>query len=162
MYQNSNSDTDEEIVEGDFSFNPVPEYELPSQADLVHRAFATDDVEAQFEKDKLDVLNEENPEPEKPLLLPGWGQWTNVQKKNGVPSWMLEEHEMAKKKREEALKKRKDANLRHVIISETTDKKVSVFIVFLCPPIFLVFFKYLVQEIPYCVFAPLFVSSISH
>lgn len=148
MYQNSNSDTDEEMVEGDFSFNPVPEYELPSQADLVHRAFATDDVEAQFEKDKLDVLNEENPEPEKPVLLPGWGQWTNVQKKHGAPSWMLEEHEMAKKKREEALKKRKDANLRHVIISETTDKKVSAFIFFLCPPTFLVFFKYLVQEIP--------------
>ncbi|KAM0947653.1 putative small-subunit processome, Utp14 protein [Dioscorea sansibarensis] len=125
MYLNSNSDTDEEIVEGDFSFNAVPEYELPSQADLVHHAFATDDVEAQFEKDKLDVLNEENPEPEKPVLLPGWGQWTNVQKKKGVPSWMLEEHEMAKKKREEALKKRKDAHLRHVIISETTNKKAE-------------------------------------
>uniref|UniRef100_A0A803L0C6 Uncharacterized protein n=1 Tax=Chenopodium quinoa TaxID=63459 RepID=A0A803L0C6_CHEQI len=82
-----------------------------------------DDVEEEFEKVKEDVLNEENPEPEKPLLLPGWGQWTDVQKKRGLPSWMLEEHATAKQKREAALKKRKDARLKHVIISEKVDKK---------------------------------------
>ena len=69
--------------------------------------------------------NEENPEPEKPLLLPGWGQWTHVQQKKGLPSWMLKKHEDAQKKRAEALKKRKDAQLKNVIISEKIDKKVS-------------------------------------
>ncbi|KAJ0977738.1 hypothetical protein J5N97_013212 [Dioscorea zingiberensis] len=123
MDQNSDSDADEEMMDGNLCFNGVPEYELPSRADLL--AFATDDLKEQFEKDKLNILNEENPEPEKPVLLPGWGQWTNVQKKKGVPSWMLEEHEMAKRKREEALKKRKDAKLKHVIISEKTDKKAE-------------------------------------
>ncbi|KAK6937313.1 hypothetical protein RJ641_030821 [Dillenia turbinata] len=38
---------------------------------------------------------------------------------------MLKEHESAKKKREEALKKRKDANLKNVIISERLDKKAE-------------------------------------
>ncbi|XP_021747808.1 uncharacterized protein C57A7.06-like [Chenopodium quinoa] len=98
-------------------------YELPSNEELIKRAFAGDDVEEEFEKVKDDVLNEENPEPEKPLLLPGWGQWTDVQKKRGLPSWMLEEHATAKQKREAALKKRKDARLKHVIISEKVDKK---------------------------------------
>jgi len=34
------------------------------------QAFAADDVEGDFEKDKQEILEEENPEPEKPLLLP--------------------------------------------------------------------------------------------
>ncbi|KAE8657655.1 Poly(ADP-ribose) polymerase isoform 1 [Hibiscus syriacus] len=38
-------------------------------------------VAEEFEKDKQEILNEENPEPDKPVLLPGWGQWTDVQKK---------------------------------------------------------------------------------
>ncbi|KAI3878914.1 hypothetical protein MKW92_039515, partial [Papaver armeniacum] len=56
---------------------------------------------------KLETLNEENPEPEKPTLVPGWGQWTHIQKKKGLPSWMVEEHAIAQKKREDALKERK-------------------------------------------------------
>ncbi|CAL5430923.1 unnamed protein product [Camellia sinensis] len=39
--------------------------------------------------------------------------------------WMVEEHESAKKKRDGVLKKRKDANLKHVIISEKLDKKAA-------------------------------------
>ncbi|KAL4196932.1 hypothetical protein AMTRI_Chr04g248760 [Amborella trichopoda] len=100
---------------------------LPTQSDLIHRAFAGDDVEEEFEKEKLALLNEEIPEPEKLVMLPGWGQWTDVQRKKGLPSWMVEEHESAKKKREDALKKRKDANLKHVIISERVDKKAAKF-----------------------------------
>ncbi|XP_008784750.2 uncharacterized protein C57A7.06 [Phoenix dactylifera] len=123
--QNSDSDSDEEMVDGFLSSNAKTDYELPSQADLIHRAFAGDDVEAEFEKDKMELLNEENPEPEKPVLVPGWGQWTYVQQKKGMPSWMIEEHNNAKRKREEALKKRKDAKLKHVIISEKTDKKAE-------------------------------------
>lgn len=125
MDQNSDSDTDEEMVDGILSSGAKSDYELPSQADLIHRAFAADDVEAEFEKDKMEVLNEENPEPEKPVSLPGWGEWTRVQQKRGPPSWMLEEHEKAKRKREESLKNRKDSNLKHVIISEKIDKKAE-------------------------------------
>lgn len=113
------------MVDGILSAVDDSNYELPSQAELIRRAFAGDDVEEEFEKDKEAILNEENPEPEKPMLLPGWGQWTHVQKKRGLPSWMLAEHANAKKKREEALEKRKDAHLKNVIISEKVDKKVS-------------------------------------
>lgn len=112
------------MVDGILSSVSKPSYELPSQSELIRRAFAADDVEEEFEKDKEDILKEEIPEPEKPVLLPGWGQWTHVQQKKGLPSWMVEEHEIAKRKREEALKKRRDAHLKHVIISEKLDKKV--------------------------------------
>ncbi|XAR63909.1 hypothetical protein NMG60_11024059 [Bertholletia excelsa] len=119
----SDSDNEDQMIDGILSSST---YELPTQADLIWCAFAGDDVEDDFEKDKQVVLNEENPEPEKPVLLPGWGQWTRIQKEEGLPSWILQEHENAKKKREEeALKKRKDAHLKHVIISEKIDKKAE-------------------------------------
>ncbi|MBA0563088.1 hypothetical protein Golob_008091 [Gossypium lobatum] len=115
----------EQMVDGILSSAPKESYELPSQSELIRHAFAGDDVEEEFEKDKQEILNEENPEPDKPVLLPGWGQWTHVQQKKGLPWWMLKEHEDAKRKREESLKKRKDAQLKHVIISEKVDKKAE-------------------------------------
>ncbi|KAI0510353.1 hypothetical protein KFK09_010954 [Dendrobium nobile] len=123
---NSDSDSDLEMVDGFLSSHPKSDdYKLPSQDELIHRAFAGDDVVMEFEKEKMDVLNEENPEPEKPVLLPGWGQWTHIQQKKGIPSIITEEHEKAKRKREEALKKRKDSHLKNVIISEKIDKKAE-------------------------------------
>ncbi|KAL5218186.1 hypothetical protein ABZP36_018870 [Zizania latifolia] len=123
---NSDSDSEEDMVEGLLTISDTREnYKIPSQADLIRQAFAGDDVEAEFEKDKMEVLNEENPEPEKPALVPGWGQWTDIQQKKGLPSWMVKEHENAKRKREEALKRRKDAKFKHVIISEHVDKKAE-------------------------------------
>lgn len=123
--EDSDTDSGGEMVDGILTSGTKSTYEIPSQEELIRRAFAGDDVEDDFEREKQDVLNEEIPEPEKPVLLPGWGQWTNIQKKRGPPSWMLEEHDNAKKKREEALKKRKDAKLNHVIISEKRDKKAE-------------------------------------
>ncbi|KAL6649907.1 hypothetical protein ACP70R_014131 [Stipagrostis hirtigluma subsp. patula] len=124
--QNSDSDSEEGMVEGFLTISDTKEnYELPPQADLIRQAFAGDDVEAEFEKDKMEVLNEENPEPEKPALVPGWGQWTDIQQKKGLPSWMVKEHEIARRNREEALKRRKDSRLKHVIISEHVDKKTE-------------------------------------
>lgn len=122
----SDSDSGGEMVDGILSSGPKSTYELPDQEELIRRAFAGDDVEEDFQKDKEEILNEENPEPEKPVSLPGWGQWTHIQKKKGLLSWMVKEQENAKKKREEAIKKRKDAHLNHVIISEKLDKKVSL------------------------------------
>ncbi|XP_050235654.1 uncharacterized protein C57A7.06 isoform X2 [Mercurialis annua] len=123
--EDSDMDGEGQMVDGILSSGPISPYRLPSQAELVHDAFAGDDVEEEFAKDKEELLNEENPEPEKPVLLPGWGQWTHIQKKKGIPSWMREEHDIAKRKREEALKKRKDARLKHVIISEKLDRKAE-------------------------------------
>ena len=113
------------MLDGILSSEHKSSYKLPSQAELIREAFAGDDVQEEFSKDKEEIMNEENPEPEKPVQLPGWGQWTRVQKKKGLPSWVLEEHENAKRKRDETLRKRKDAHLKHVIISEKLDKKVS-------------------------------------
>lgn len=124
VHEESDTDSEGQMVDGILSSGPKRSYELPSQEELIREAFAGDDVEEEFTKDKEEILNDENPEPEKPVSLPGWGQWTHVQKKKGLPSWMVEEHEIAKRKREEALKKRKDAHLKHVIISEKLDKKV--------------------------------------
>ncbi|CAO2838238.1 unnamed protein product [Amaranthus hypochondriacus] len=123
--EDSDTDSGEHMIDGMLSSGTKQTYELPSNEELIKRAFAGDDVEVEFEKAKDDILNEENPEPEKPVLLPGWGEWTDVQKKKGVPSWMKEEHANAKRKREEALAKRKDARLKHVIISEKIDKKAE-------------------------------------
>lgn len=123
--EDSDTDSGGRMIDGMLSAGTRQAYELPSNEELIKRAFAGDDVEEEFEKVKEDVLNEENPEPEKPVLLPGWGQWTDIQKKRGLPSWMLKEHANAKQKREIALNKRKDARLKHVIISEKIDKKVS-------------------------------------
>ncbi|KAK9945694.1 hypothetical protein M0R45_011193 [Rubus argutus] len=121
--EDSDADSEGQMVDGVLSAVPEPSYQLPSQEELIRQAFAADNVEDEFKKTKEDILNEENPEPEKPVLLPGWGQWTNVQKKKGIPSYMQKEHESAKKKREEAIKQRKDANLKHVIISEKPPNK---------------------------------------
>ncbi|KAK7337453.1 hypothetical protein VNO77_18029 [Canavalia gladiata] len=123
--EDSDQDSEGQMVDGILSSVSKESYELPSQEELVRQAFAGDDVEDDFEKDKQEILNEENPEPEKPLLLPGWGQWTHIQQKKGLPSWVLKKHDDAKKKREEALKKRKDAQLKNVIISEKIDKKAE-------------------------------------
>lgn len=98
-----------------------------SQADLIQRAFAGDDVEADFNRAKAEVLNKEVPAPEGVVSLPGWGQWTHVQHRKGLPSWILEKEEEEKKKREEARKKRKDAKLKFVIISEKVDRKAAKF-----------------------------------
>ncbi|CAM6099546.1 unnamed protein product [Calypogeia fissa] len=96
-----------------------------SQQDLIRQAFAGDDVEAEFEKVKSQVLDEEVPLGDRPVSLPGWGQWTHVQKIRGQPAWLLKEQELVKTKRENALSKRKDAQMKHVIISEKLDKKAA-------------------------------------
>ncbi|EPY50995.1 U3 snoRNP protein Utp14 [Schizosaccharomyces cryophilus OY26] len=87
------------------------------QRELVARAFAGDDVVAEFEKDKEDWINEDAPK-EEDQTLPGWGSWAGA----GVKQ---------KKNKPKAVKKiagldpskRKDAKLQHVIINEKRNKK---------------------------------------
>ena len=89
-------------------------------------AFAGDDVAAEFEEEKERAMEEEGEEVEEAASLPGWGQWTEVQKRKGEPAWMVKEREEAKRKREAQKGRRSDAKMKNVIISEKKDKKVSV------------------------------------
>ncbi|KAF3566105.1 hypothetical protein DY000_02010879 [Brassica cretica] len=114
--ENSESEA-EQMVDGIF--------EVPSQAELINRAFAGDDVVGEFEKEKQEVLNQEVPEPEKPVLLPGWGQPWPTNKRGYHQIKTTRKEEDAQRKREEALKTRKDFRLKHVIISEKVDKKAE-------------------------------------
>lgn len=98
-----------------------------SQEELIRRAFAGDDVEAEFVETKARALDEEVPRVEGPVSLPGWGQWTHIQQKKGQPAWILKEQESLKNKRDAALSRRKDAKLQFVMISEKMDKKVRAF-----------------------------------
>ncbi|KAK2364680.1 U3 ribonucleoprotein (Utp) family protein [Trifolium repens] len=125
MGEHSDTDDEGQMVDGILTSASKPSYELPSQEELIREIFAADDVEGDFEKDKQAFLNEENPEPEKPQLLPGWGNWTNVQHKIGLPSKMVKEHENAWRKREDSLNRRRDAHHRHVIYSEKPSKKAE-------------------------------------
>ncbi|WBW72826.1 U3 snoRNP protein Utp14 [Schizosaccharomyces osmophilus] len=87
------------------------------QRELVARAFAGDDVVAEFEKDKEDWINEDAPK-EEDQTLPGWGSWagTGVKQKKNKPK-------AVKKISGLDPSKRKDANLQHVIINEKRNKK---------------------------------------
>ncbi|KAH7291111.1 hypothetical protein KP509_29G001000 [Ceratopteris richardii] len=101
--------------------------ENESQLELIQRAFAGDDVEADFQQMKVEALNDEVPLGESVLSLPGWGQWTDVQKKKGPPQWILKQQEELRQGREQALSKRKDFKMNHVMISEKMDKKFAKF-----------------------------------
>lgn len=90
-----------------------------SQRELVARAFANDDVVAEFEDEKMAEIEEDGDKVED-LTLPGWGAWAGAGVKKN-------------KKKKKILKvtkgieadKRKDAKLAHVIINEKLNKKVS-------------------------------------
>ncbi|KAI8377369.1 small-subunit processome [Blakeslea trispora] len=90
-----------------------------NQRELVARAFANDDVVAEFEDEKMAEI-EEDADKVEDLTLPGWGSWGG----SGVKK---------NKKKKKILKvtkgvdaeKRKDAKLSHVIINEKTNKKAE-------------------------------------
>ncbi|GLI69141.1 hypothetical protein VaNZ11_013698 [Volvox africanus] len=90
------------------------------QRDLIRQAFAGDDVEAAFAEEKAAAVAEELPDVDEPSIIPGWGAWASNQRN---PGWMKAAKEKAAKSREEAVKGRKDANLKYVMISEKWDKK---------------------------------------
>jgi U3 small nucleolar RNA-associated protein 14 len=99
--------------------------ELDDQKSLVSRAFAGDDVEEAFKKEKLKDIEEELPDVERPTLLPGWGAWEGERK--STPKWIIDQNKKADAIREKALKSRKDAKLKRVIISERYDKKAAAY-----------------------------------
>ncbi|KAI8887091.1 small-subunit processome [Backusella circina FSU 941] len=90
-----------------------------SQRELVARAFANDDVVAEFEDEKMGEIQEDGDKVED-LTLPGWGEWAGA----GIKK---------RKNKKQILKvtkgidqdKRKDAKLKSVIISEKVNKKAE-------------------------------------
>ncbi|KAL6449718.1 UTP14 U3 small nucleolar RNA-associated protein 14 [Candida maltosa Xu316] len=86
------------------------------QKELIKQAFAGDDVVTEFENEKKRVIEDED-DKEEDLTLPGWGDWAGgdakpkkrkiVRKVDGVM----------------AADRRKDKNLKNVIINEKVNKK---------------------------------------
>ncbi|PGH16810.1 hypothetical protein AJ79_01454 [Helicocarpus griseus UAMH5409] len=111
------SDDDDDDDEADEA--PVPV--LLKNEDLVKKAFAGDEVLADFSKEKLDTVEEEGDQVID-TTLPGWGSWAG----SGLTK---KEKKQAKARRsfvtEEGVKadKRKDAKLDRVIINEKRVKK---------------------------------------
>ena len=56
-----------------------------AQRELIARAFAGDDVVADFEAVKAAEAAAEAPANDAPSLLPGWGAWTAQQR---TPAWI--------------------------------------------------------------------------
>jgi U3 small nucleolar RNA-associated protein 14 len=94
---------------------------------LLARAFAGDDVVANFETEKTNEVESELPKTEVQKLMPGWGGWAEEQAKRPVPKWQIESEKKAAVEKAKALKARKDADLKKVIISEKYDKKAAAF-----------------------------------
>lgn len=101
-----------------------------SQEELVRRAFAapTDvEVQEEFQKEKDEMHEIENPvKVEEESTAKGWGSWTGAgtlppRRKKKLPKHL----QAPKSKKKEP--KRKDSNLKHVIISEKRVKKNAKF-----------------------------------
>lgn len=69
----------------DVAMRPVRGGSELSQRELIARAFAGDDVQAEFEAVKAAEAEAEAPAAEAPSLLPGWGAWAAQQ---CTPGWM--------------------------------------------------------------------------
>jgi U3 small nucleolar RNA-associated protein 14 len=92
------------------------------QQELVNRAFAGDDLEAEFQQEKAAVIAEDAPR-EEDVSLPGWGSWTGKGVKRRATAAKL-----VKKIPGIEAAKRKDAKLSNVIINEKKAKNVRVFL----------------------------------
>jgi U3 small nucleolar RNA-associated protein 14 len=93
-----------------------------SQRELVARAFANDDVVAEFEQDKMDEIEEDGDKVED-LTLPGWGEWAGA----GVKKKKNNKKKIVKVTKGVDKEKRKDYKLKNVIINEKVNKKVTRF-----------------------------------
>lgn len=89
------------------------------QTDLVKRAFAADDVVAEFEEEKR-LIAEEDGDKEVDVTLPGWGSW-------GGSDIAPKKKFIKKVKGVVNEKNRKDYNLNGVILNEKINKKAAVY-----------------------------------
>lgn len=89
------------------------------QTDLVKRAFAADDVVAEFEEEKREIIAEDG-DKEVDVTLPGWGSW-------GGTDIVPKKKYIKKVKGVVNEKNRQDFNLDKVIINEKPNKKASIY-----------------------------------
>ena len=89
------------------------------QAELVNRAFAADGFELDFLTEKQAAISEDAPK-EEDVSLPGWGTWAGKGVKRRAT-----ETKLVKQIPGIEASKRKDAKLKHVIISEKRAKNVT-------------------------------------
>ncbi len=92
-----------------------------SQEDLIRKAFAGDNVVDEFKKSKAEEVEAELPHDEVPGELPGWGTWSNPNKKE--PTWVRDAKAKAASKKAAAARARKDASMEFVVISEKWDAR---------------------------------------
>eukprot|EP00742_Colponemidia_sp_Colp-10_P011047 GILJ01012217.1.p1 GENE.GILJ01012217.1~~GILJ01012217.1.p1 ORF type:complete len:905 (-),score=233.95 GILJ01012217.1:34-2550(-) len=102
------------------------------QKELIKRAFVSGAEEEEFDQEKQDLMDEDEPKPEP--IIPGWGSWTG----EGVKQRAKQEPKTQQKPKKPIdgieKEKRKDAKLKKVIITEKRDKKAA---------------KYQVVDVPY-------------
>lgn len=89
------------------------------QTDLVKRAFAGDDVVAEFEEEKMQIAQEDG-DKEVDVTLPGWGSW-------GGSDIIPKKKYVKKVKGVVNQKNRQDYNLDGVIINEKVNKKSAIY-----------------------------------
>ena len=96
-----------------------PPFVLRNQ-ELVRKAFAGDEVVTDFEKEKAEVMRDED-EKIIDVTLPGWGNWTG----EGVSKKVQKRNKGRVLKKEEGIPKerRKDTKLEKVVINEKRVKK---------------------------------------
>ncbi len=103
-------------------FAVAEDAQLKAQQDFIRQAFENDDLFAEFAAEKDALIEAEAPK-DKDLTLPGWGQWAG----EGVQSKAPQTRIIKKAAPGEGIhaRKRKDANLKHVIINEKQNKKLK-------------------------------------
>jgi U3 small nucleolar RNA-associated protein 14 len=84
----------------------------------------------------MDVLSVKNPEPEKACSCSLLGQVDKHPTEKGLPSCLVKDHEVTKRNREEALKRRNDSKLKHITIYEHVDKKVKLYLIRYMPMLY--------------------------
>ncbi|EGW33805.1 uncharacterized protein SPAPADRAFT_134765 [Spathaspora passalidarum NRRL Y-27907] len=88
-----------------------------TQKDLIKQAFAGDDVVSEFEAEKKRVIEDED-DYEEDLSMPGWGDWAGGSNKKSKKRKIVRKVDGVVQK-----DKRKDKNLKNVIINERVNKK---------------------------------------
>ncbi|KAI5957222.1 hypothetical protein KGF54_000150 [Candida jiufengensis] len=87
------------------------------QKDLIKEAFIGDDVITEFESEKRKMIEDED-DKEEDLTLPGWGDWAGSSNPNKKRRKFIKKIDGITQK-----DKRKDKNLKNVIINEKQNKK---------------------------------------
>lgn len=90
--------------------------EVFMQQDLIKEAFAGDNVTVEFEREKKRVIKDED-DKEEDMTLPGWGDWAGGNKKSKKRKIVRKVDGVVQKD------KRRDKNLKNVIINEKVNKK---------------------------------------